>query len=284
MAERLTKTKILEILDRHQLGPSRALGQNFLCDGLMIDKIVRLARVKPDDRVIEIGPGLGSLTLGLLDAGASVEAIEIDKYLIPALKETVGGHQSDGRIQVHNCDIRDFDWSPVQSSGVPWSVVANLPYNIATPLILDLLAERPELTRFLVMVQREAGERLVATPGSKIYGIPSVLAGFWATGRIVGSVKAELFYPRPKVESVLVELQRNADRPSSDLYPDLQKVVKAGFGQRRKMIRRSLAGILTSEQLEAAGVVPTMRAEEIELDQWIQLARQRQSGGSTLEL
>ena len=206
----LSRTMVKDLLERHELAPSRALGQNFLCDAGTIDKIVRLAGVKPGDRVVEIGPGLGSLTVGLVRAGASVLALEIDRYLIPPLTETVAGHD----VEIHNVDARTFDWAS-HLGGQPWIVVANLPYNIATPLILDLLPERPELVRWLVMVQREAGERLVAEAGSKIYGIPSVLCAYWASSRIVGSVRPELFLPRPKVESVLVELVRH-DTPPVD--------------------------------------------------------------------
>ncbi len=238
----------------------------------MVDKIVRLAGVSEGDHVIEIGPGLGSLTVGLLDAGATVHAVEIDKYLLPALQETVQQSSYAERFTLHAVDAREVDWGAILGEQ-SWSVVANLPYNIATPLILDFLADRPEFTKFLVMVQREAGERLVAEPGSKTFGIPSVLASYWVKGRIVGSVKAELFYPKPKVESVLVELVRRAGPQPDCSFRDLQKVVKAGFGQRRKMIRRSLSSMLTTDQLESVGVEPTLRAEQLGLEQWVSLAR-----------
>ncbi len=272
MANRLTRKVVHDLLDRHGLGPSRALGQNFLCDGQMVDKIVRLSGVTEGDHVLEIGPGLGSLTVGLLDAGATVCAIEIDKYLVPALEETIGQHQSSDKFTLYNKDVREVDWEPILGD-FAWSVVANLPYNIATPLILDFLADRPECMNFLVMVQREAGERLVAEPGSKTYGIPSVLASYWATGRIVGSVKAELFYPKPKVESVLVELTRRPDTIPDCDFKDLQNVVKAGFGQRRKMIRRSLAALVTPTEIESADIAPTQRAEQLDLTQWVALAQ-----------
>lgn len=264
----LSRSQIRELLDRHDLAPSRALGQNFLCDAGTVDKIVRLAAIEPGDRVVEIGAGLGSLTLGLCSAGASVLALEVDRYLIPALTETVAGCD----VEIHTGDARNFDWDR-HLSGHLWKVVANLPYNIATPLILDLLPTRPELTRFVVMVQREAGERLAASAGSKIYGIPSVLARYWAEVRIVGAVKAELFLPRPKVESVLVELVRHDKSPVDAPFDRLSELVRAGFGQRRKMIRRSLSCLVTIEQLEQAGVPPTARAEELDLEAWAALAR-----------
>ncbi|MGB5756901.1 MAG: 16S rRNA (adenine(1518)-N(6)/adenine(1519)-N(6))-dimethyltransferase RsmA [Acidimicrobiales bacterium] len=277
----LTRTKINELLERHGLTPSRALGQNFLADGAMIDKIVRLAGVGPGDLVVEIGPGLGSLTLGLCRAGAEVVAIEIDRYLIPALQEVVGrfeatGHQPvaadrSGSVKLINADVRQVDWDQLLD-GRSAKVVANLPYNIATPLILDLLVAEPRLTTWLVMVQREAGERLVAGPGSKTYGIPSVLLSYWAEARIVGSVRPELFLPRPKVESVLVRIERSP-RPRVDAdFDRLAQLVRTSFGQRRKMLRRSLAPSVTIAQLEAAAIEPTARPEELAIEDWARLA------------
>lgn len=264
----LTRSRVRELLERHELAPSRALGQNFLCDGGTVDKIVRLAGVGPGDRVVEIGPGLGSLTIGLAEVGARVVALEIDQYLIPALREVV----ADYDVTIHHVDARDFDWE-ANLGDESWTVVANLPYNIATPLLLDLLASRPELSRYLVMVQREAGERLAATPGGRTYGIPSVLAGYWADVRLVGSVKADLFLPRPKVESVLVELVRRPEPAADAPFGRVAELVRAGFGKRRKMLRGSLAGLVTVEQIEAAGVAPTSRAEELGLEAWGALAR-----------
>ena len=273
----LSRNEIRDLLDRYQLGPSRALGQNFLCDQGMVDKIVRLSGVDAESSVLEIGPGLGSLTDGLCRTGAAVVAVEIDRYLIPALRERVGHHEESGRLTIINRDVRELDLASVLGDRT-WSVVANLPYNIATPVILDLLLEQPRLTRWLVMVQREAGERLVATPGSKIYGIPSVLLAFWAEARLVGSVPAELFFPRPNVESVLVEIRRHhSDDPSAadDGLAEFSVVaglVRSGFNQRRKMLRNSLAGMIDSDQFEAAGIEGTRRPEELSLDEWRQLA------------
>jgi 16S rRNA (adenine1518-N6/adenine1519-N6)-dimethyltransferase len=259
----LSRTRIHEILDRYQLAPSRALGQNFLCDGGMVRKIVALAEVTEGDRVVEIGAGLGSLTLGLCQRGARVLALEIDRHLIPPLTETTSGWP----VEIHLGDARTFEWA-AHLGQETWKVVANLPYNIATPLVLDLLATRPELTRWLVMVQREVGERLAAGPGSKTYGIPSVLVAYWGRARVVGSVRPELFWPRPKVESVLVEIIRS-DEPLVDVpYERLSGLVRAGFGQRRKMLRGALAPAVTAEQLEQAGIAPTARAEELDLAAW----------------
>ncbi len=268
----LSRTRIHELLDKHDLAPSRALGQNFLCDAGMIDKIVRLAGVTAGEPVVEIGPGLGSLTLGLCNAGAEVTAVEVDRYLIPPLREVTGRFEQDGQLQIINEDARELEWASVLGER-DWSVVANLPYNIATPLILDLLNQQPRLTRWLVMVQREAGERLVAGPGGKIYGIPSVLLAYWAEARIVGSVGAELFYPRPNVESVLVRIDRSPQpRVDADLGV-LTNLVRTGFGQRRKMLRRSLSALIPVDRMEEAGIDPTARPEELAIEQWAALAR-----------
>ncbi|MEM7338888.1 MAG: 16S rRNA (adenine(1518)-N(6)/adenine(1519)-N(6))-dimethyltransferase RsmA [Actinomycetota bacterium] len=264
---RLTRTEIRRLLDDHGLSPSRALGQNFLCEPTTIDKIVRLAGVSPGDRVLEIGPGLGSLTVALADAGARVLAVEIDRYLIPALRSVVG----DLDVEVLHADAMELDWS-AHLGDDDWSVVANLPYNISTPLVLDLLAQQPQLQRFLVMVQREAGERLAASPGTKAYGIPSVLVAYWAEARIAGVVSAEVFLPRPKVESVLVEIVRHPTSPSEAGFDAIAELVRAGFGQRRKMLRRALADRVDADQFAAAGVDPTLRAEQLTLTDWDRLA------------
>lgn len=267
MAERLSRTDINALLERHGLEPSRALGQNFLCDGSMIDKIVRLAGVAPGDRVVEIGPGLGSLTLGLCDAGASVLAVEIDRYLIEPLTEVVAGRD----VTIVNADAQTLDWDD-RLGDHAWKVVANLPYNVATPLVLDLLSTQPQLQSFLVMVQREVGERLAAGPGTKTSGIPSVIVSYWGAARVVGSVPAQLFLPVPKVESVLVRIDR-APVPNSDApFDRLSTLVRAGFNQRRKMIRRSLSAFLGEDQIAGADVDPTLRAEALDLDAWSRLA------------
>lgn len=267
----LSRTQVRDLLDRHDLAPSRALGQNFLCDGGMVDKIVRLAEVTAGSPVIEIGPGLGSLTLGLCQAEAKVTSIEVDRYLIEPLREVVGCYEDGGTLRILNCDVREVDWDSLLGTQ-DWTVVANLPYNIATPLILDLLLGEPRLKRWLVMVQREAGERLVAGPGSKIYGIPSVLLSYWAEARIVGSVGAELFFPRPKVESVLVRIDRSAVPRVDAPFDRLAHLVRTSFGQRRKMLRKSLAEVVTPEAFDAAGVAPTARPEELHIEQWAALA------------
>lgn len=263
------------MLDRHGLEPSRALGQNFLCDPGTIDKIVRLAGVEAGSHVVEIGPGLGSLTVALADADAVVVAVELDRYVIPALREVVDGVGSTP-VTIVEHDAMTLDWDGVLHSvadpSTPWSVVANLPYNVATPLILDLLAAERQLQTWLVMVQKEVGDRLAAGPGSKTYGIPSVLTAFWGTARVVGTVPPQVFLPQPNVDSALVRIDRHATLPLDVPFSAVERLVRAGFGQRRKMIRRSLAAFLSSDQIESAGVAPTARAEELDLQAWGRLA------------
>jgi len=267
----LSRSEIRALLSAHQLDPSRALGQNFLCDQGTVDKIVRLAQIGPEDHVIEIGPGLGSLTAGLCAAGARVVAVEIDRYLIPPLRQRLASFESSAQLTIVHADVRELDW-PTVLDRHQWSVVANLPYNIATPLILDLLVEQPQLSRWLVMVQREAGERLVAEPGSRVYGIPSVLLAYWAEARIVGSVSPELFHPRPNVESVLVRIERRQNPATSADFDTLARLVRAGFGQRRKMLRRSLASLVSAEEFQRAGIDATRRPEELGVTEWGRLA------------
>jgi len=265
----LTRTVIKELLEQFGLAPSRALGQNFLCDPMMIDKIVRLGDVAEGDKVVEIGPGLGSLTLGLCKAGAEVKAVEIDKYIIPALSHVIAEGSYQEQVNVINEDITKLDWGFLGASD--WKVIANLPYNIATPIILDLLREQAQLKTWVVMVQKEAGERLVAESGSKIYGIPSVLAKYWADLKIVGKVPAELFYPKPRVESVLVRIDRRLDIQSEIEFSKLALLVRAGFAKRRKMLRKSLEQHLSSDEIMSQGVDPQARAETLSLDDWKRL-------------
>jgi 16S rRNA (adenine1518-N6/adenine1519-N6)-dimethyltransferase len=265
---------VRELLDEHGLAPSRALGQNFVADPNTVRRIARLAEVGPGDRVVEIGPGLGSLTLALAETGASVTAVELDRHLLPALRSVV----EPAGVTVVQGDAMRLDWGALlgvgpggAADGPPWALVANLPYNIATPLVLDLLAGVPAIGRMLVMVQREAGERLAAGVGDKAYGIPSVKAAYWATAEVVGRVPPTVFVPQPRVESVLVRLVRR-DRPPVDGDPEAMfRLVSAGFNQRRKMLRRSLVGLVDADGFARAGVRPEARAEELALEDWSRL-------------
>lgn len=251
------------LLERFDLAPRRDLGQNFVADPNTVRRIARLAGVGPGDQVVEIGPGLGSLTLALIERGAAVTAVEVDPGLVTAARSVVGD-----RAEIVEADARRFDWDSVGGGVGPITVVANLPYNIGTGLVVDILAEVPRVVSLLVMVQTEVAERLTAEPGSKTYGIPSVLVARHASATVVGRVPATVFVPRPKVESSLVEIVRHEHPPVAIDHDTLAAVVSAGFGQRRKMLRRSLAGLVTATQLAALGIDPTRRAEELDLVEW----------------
>jgi 16S rRNA (adenine1518-N6/adenine1519-N6)-dimethyltransferase len=263
----LTARQVRDLLDTHGLRPSRALGQNFVVDPNTVRRIARLAGIEPGDRVLEIGAGLGSLTLALAEAGGEVIAVETDRHLVPVLREVV----EPAGVRVVEGDAMALDWSAVLSGAAPWVLVANLPYNIATPLVLDLLEHVAPIDRMLVMVQREVGERLAANAGDEAYGIPSVKRAWWADAQIVGTVPPTVFLPRPKVESALVQVTRHAAPRDAD-RGRVFSLIEAGFGQRRKMLRRSLAAQVPDGALEAAGIRPEARAEELALDDWLRLA------------
>jgi 16S rRNA (adenine1518-N6/adenine1519-N6)-dimethyltransferase len=265
---RLTRSQAVELLAEHGLAPSRALGQNFVVDPNTVDRVVRLAEIAPDDHVVEIGGGLGSLTLALAGTGATVVTVEIDRHVVPVLREVV----EPLGVTVVAGDALTLDWDELLAASPTWSLVANLPYNVATPLILDLLDDVPAIGRMLIMVQREVGERLAARAGDPAYGIPSVKVSYWATAQVVGRVPPTVFLPQPRVESVLVRLQRRP-RPAVDSDADrLFGLVRAAFGQRRKMLRRSLADLVDPGAFDVAGVRPQSRPEELDIEAWGRLA------------
>jgi 16S rRNA (adenine1518-N6/adenine1519-N6)-dimethyltransferase len=237
-----------------------------------VRRIARLAGVGAGDRVVEIGAGLGSLTLALLETGASVTAVEIDRYLLPVLREVA----EPAGARVVEGDALRLDWRELLGDGDGWVLVANLPYNVATPLVADLLDFVPAISRMLVMVQKEVGERLAARAGEEAYGAVSVKVAYWATAKLVGKVPPTVFIPQPKVDSALVAIERRpvpAVDPSLVPTERLFTVVRAGFAHRRKMLRGALAGLVTPEAFAAAGVRPESRAEELDVDAWGRLAR-----------
>ena len=259
-----------ELLTEHGLSPRRAFGQNFVVDPNTVRRIARLAGVGPDDHVVEIGAGLGSLTLALAETGARVRAVEVDRGIVPVLRSVVADLP---RVDVVEADALTVDWADVLAEAPSWTLVANLPYNVATPMVADLLDGVPAITRLLVMVQHEVGERMVATPRTPAYGAVSVKVAYWATARIVGEVPPTVFHPRPKVTSALVEITRR-DHPAVDVAPDeLFALVRLGFSQRRKMLRGLLGGVVSAEAFAAAGVAPQARAEELDVQDWGRLAR-----------
>jgi 16S rRNA (adenine1518-N6/adenine1519-N6)-dimethyltransferase len=261
----LTRRQVTALLEDHGLRPSRALGQNFVVDPNTVRRIARLAGVGPGDRVVEIGAGLGSLTLALVETGAQVTAVEVDRGVVPVLREVV----ADLPVRVVEGDAMRLDWGSLLGADT-WTLVANLPYNVATPLVADLLDDQPGITRMLVMVQREVADRLAAGPGDDAYGAVSVKVRYWARAAVVGHVPATVFMPKPNVESALVDIRRHA-RPI-DAPAELFALVRAGFAQRRKMLRRSLAGRVDGAAFARAGVDPEARAEELDVGDWERLA------------
>lgn len=276
----LSPADVRRLLDDHGLRPRKALGQHFVADPNTVRRIVRLAEVGPSSHVVEIGAGLGSLTLAIARTGAEVVAVEIDRHLVPVLAAVVSGYDN---VRVLEADALSLDWKVLLHGAPSWVLVANLPYNIATPLVVRVLEEAPKVRSLLVMVQREVGERLAASPGSRVYGAVSVKVRYWAKANIVGIVPPTVFIPRPLVDSALVRIVRR-DRPAVPAhvasYERVCTVVNAGFGQRRKMLRRSLAATVPADAFGAAGVAPTARAEELDVEQWGALAGWAPGAGS----
>lgn len=272
----LTSPEVRALLDAHGLRPSRALGQNFLVDANTARRIVDLADLQPGARVLEIGPGLGSLTLALAAHGAHVHALELDRHLVPVLESVLVDAGVRGVEVVHG-DALTYDYAR-ELSGGPWTCISNLPYNVATPVVLRILEEAPTVERLLVMVQREVGARLAAGPGSRVYGASSVRVRYHATASVVGAVPPTVFHPRPNVESALVMIERRA-APAVDLDDpeSMFRLVRAGFGQRRKMLRRALRAELRDDTegiLERAGIDPRVRAESLDVEDWAAVARE----------
>ncbi len=259
--------------------PTKTLGQNFLHDPNTIRRIVRVADLAADDVVLEVGPGLGSLTLGLLDAAERVTAVEIDPALATALATTVAARNPAGRLEIVLGDalaITDLPGPP------PTALVANLPYNVAVPVLLTMLERFPSLTHGLVMVQAEVAERLAAAPGSKAYGIPSAKAAWYADVTRAGSVPRAVFWPVPNVDSGLVRFVRRLppDVAQGTTREDVFAVVDAAFSQRRKMLRSALAGwagspAAATAALVAAGIEPTVRGETLGIEAFARIAAQR---------
>ena len=256
--------------------PTKKLGQNFVVDANTVRKIVHVGTVTASDRVVEVGPGLGSLTLAVLETGAPVTAVEIDHRLAARLPQTAAAHG----VQPGALTVVDADALAVRElPGDPNVLIANLPYNVSVPVLLHFMETFPGLERGVVMVQAEVGERLAAAPGSKIYGAPSVKAAWYGAWRLAGTVSRQVFWPVPNVDSVLVAFARDATpRGDEQERRAVFTLVDAAFGQRRKMLRQSLSGVFGSSAqasavLEAAGVAPTARAEELTVDAFVAISR-----------
>jgi 16S rRNA (adenine1518-N6/adenine1519-N6)-dimethyltransferase len=263
---RQAKGEIRRLLEDHGHQTRKAYGQNFLADPNIVDRIVSVADIDGDSDVVEIGAGTGALTVALARVAHTVVAYEIDHSFESILGETLAPHS--------NVDLRFADVSRLSLgrvlAGAPWSMVSNLPYNVGTGIVLDALKDAPAITKLVVMVQKEVADRMLAEPGSKTYGIPSVVVGLHAVGHLAFTVPAKAFVPAPKVESAVVVLDRI---PAPDLSDRAIALATAAFGQRRKMLRKSLAGTIKSMGCFAvAGIEPTARPEDLTPQEFVALA------------
>lgn len=264
---------LAELLD---VTPTKKLGQNFVIDGNTVRRIVRVAEVEAGDVVVEVGPGLGSLTLGLLETGARVVAVEIDRRLAAQLPVTVEqlAPSVAERLTVVHQDALTVTELPEQ----PTRLVANLPYNVSVPVLLHFLETFPTLRSGVVMVQAEVGHRIAAGPGSKVYGAPSVKAAWYGDWRTAGNVSRQIFWPVPNVDSVLVAFDRRAEQRGDEaLRRRTFALVDAAFQQRRKTLRQSLSVVFgdptsAATALEAASISPSLRGEQLQLDDFVRLA------------
>jgi 16S rRNA (adenine1518-N6/adenine1519-N6)-dimethyltransferase len=261
--------RVRDLLERHGVRPSKALGQNFVIDPNTVRKVVTTAALNGSERVLEIGAGVGSLTVALAGAAAHVVALEVDRKLVGVLEETLAGHAN---VELVHANALDANLGAFAAT----ALVANLPYNIATPLVLRALAEAPDLAVLTVMTQREVGERLAARPGSKAYGQASVLVAYHATARVAARVSRRAFYPVPRVDSVIARIARR-DRTMEVELEHLRPIVRAAFSQRRKTLRNALRPVAGSveaaeDALRRAGLDPRARAEEVDLEGFEALA------------
>jgi 16S rRNA (adenine1518-N6/adenine1519-N6)-dimethyltransferase len=272
--------RLRELFTTHDIRPHKELGQNFVVDPNTIRKVVDVAGDLSARTVLEIGAGAGSLTLGLARAARKVIAVEFDARMVPALRESVGEIDN---VEIVQADALKLDYAALEAT----EVVANLPYNIAVPIVITVLENAPQVSSLTVMTQREVGQRLAATPGSKSYGQVSVLVGYWTQAVVAARISRNAFYPVPAVDSVLVRLDRR-EPPEVD-YARLNEVVKTAFAQRRKTLRNTLGPLGSSvsdieNTIRAAGIDPGARPETVSLDGWVAITRQLVSSSeSSLE-
>ena len=275
----LTSNDIRELCAQLNIRPTKTLGQNFVNDPGTVRKIVRNAGVQAGEQVLEIGPGLGSLTLALLEAGAQVSAVEIDPPLAQALPTTARARFPEAKLQVFTADALTITGPESIDGATPTRLVANLPYNVAVPIVLTVLEKLPSIQTVLVMVQAEVADRLAATPGNKIYGVPSAKVAWYASARRTLTIGRNVFYPVPNVDSALVKIERHPHPDTTATREQVFAVIDAAFAQRRKTLRQALAGLAGSagaaqEALERAGVSPTARGETLDIDQFAAVAQQ----------
>ena len=269
----LTRTQVKDLLQKYDINPRKSLGQNFVVEPNTIRQIIELASIEADDFVIEVGPGIGSLTSSLLEVAGHVTAIEVDDALVRVLTDLL--RPEDNRFRLVNADVMNLDVNELLAArNESWNLVANLPYNISVPLICDFLERVPVITKMTVMVQREVAERLVAKTGEKAFGLPSLKIQYFAEVKKIADVPPSVFLPKPKVDSSLVQIERREKYVTSANYDVLFELAKRSFSQRRKMLRRSLKETFDLNDFESAGIDPTRRAEDITLEEWAALTNQ----------
>ena len=267
----LGAARLRALLDEHGVRPTKSLGQNFVIDPNTIRKTLAVADLDPDSRVLEVGAGAGSLTLGLASSSAHVVAVERDERLLPVLGSVLADVDN---VEVVHADALEVSLSSYETS----SLVANLPYNVAASVVLKALEDAPSIRSLTVMVQKEVGERLAARPSSKTYGATSVLLAYFAKARVAASVSRNAFWPPPNVDSVIVRIDRSPVLPDVDARAFFN-VVKGAFSQRRKTVRNALAAWTGSvegaeDALRAAGIDPAVRAESLAPERYVELAKQ----------
>jgi 16S rRNA (adenine1518-N6/adenine1519-N6)-dimethyltransferase len=269
----LTRTQVKDLLQKYDINPRKSLGQNFVVEPNTIRQIIELASIEADDFVIEVGPGIGSLTSSLLEVAGHVTAIEVDDALVRVLTDLL--RPEDNRFRLVNADVMNLDVNELLAArNESWNLVANLPYNISVPLICDFLERVPVITKMTVMVQREVAERLVAKTGEKAFGLPSLKIQYFAEVKKIADVPPSVFLPKPKVDSSLVQIERREKYVTSANYDVLFELAKRSFSQRRKMLRRSLKETFDLNDFESAGIDPTQRAEDVTLEEWAALTNQ----------
>jgi 16S rRNA (adenine1518-N6/adenine1519-N6)-dimethyltransferase len=276
VVELLGAGEIRSIASELDLRPTKKLGQNFVIDPNTIRKIVAAAQLSPTDKVVEIGPGLGSLTLGLLEKVDNLIAIEFDEKLATRLASTLNQKAPEKSCQIVHADAMNV----TQLDFEPDALVANLPYNISVPVILHFLESFPSISKVLVLVQAEVAARLVAGPGSKTYGSPSAKLAWYGKATAAGVVSRSIFWPVPNVDSALVYFEKRSTALSDSLRPEVFRVIDGAFAQRRKTLRQALSGWAGSpdqaeQMLIKAGVSPQARGEDLSIDDFIEVAKQK---------
>jgi len=267
----LGKKDLINLMDHHQIRPSKSLGQNFVIDPNIIHKIIRDAEIKSGEQILEIGSGLGSLTCELAKI-SSVVALEFDRYLMAKFLEVIENNGVAGNVEIIHADAMKIDWKTFFATRKGnWKMVANLPYNIASPLLITILEEAPQVKEIFVMVQKEVADRFAAQPGGSSYGIPSVKSQYWSEVTVIGKISPEVFYPIPRVDSALLQFKRRKiPKPVNiDLF---NQIVRKAFSQRRKMLRKTIGSSYDSKIFTEVGIDPRSRPEELSIENWVNLA------------